>query len=107
MLHRVPVFYPSGPEWIPGKVIDFMQYPRNGYVSFTYALCVVSGEGPDIILTRNFGEPCPLLLPTSVLVYSNWLCAGGCSGSEARDAYLRIRSTPGTSDVTRGRRARH
>ena len=48
-----PAFQPGGPGSIPGGVRNFNFYSGPGCVSFVSVLsCVVSGGGPDIVLTH-------------------------------------------------------
>ena len=55
---RVPAFQPGGPGSIPGGVRNFNFCPGIGCVSFVCVLsCVVSGGGPDIVLTIQSGRP--------------------------------------------------
>ena len=65
MVGRVRAFQPGGPGSIPGGVRNVNSYLGIGCVSFA---CVVSGDGPDIVLTRS-GRPALMYL-SSVLVHS-------------------------------------
>ena len=68
MVGRVPAFQPGGPGSIPGGARNFNFYPGIGYVSFICVLsCVVSGGGPDIVLTTHSGRPAHVYM-SSVLV---------------------------------------
>ena len=65
---RVPAFQPGGPGLIPGEVRNFNFCPGNWCVSFVSVLsCVVSGGGPEIVLTTHSWRPA-LELVSSVLV---------------------------------------
>ena len=67
---RVPVFQPAGPGSIPGSVMNFNFCPEIGCVFFVSVLySVVSGGGPEIVLTTHSGRPAFVYL-SSVLVQS-------------------------------------
>ena len=53
MADIVTSFQPGGPGSIPGRVRNFYFYPGTGFVSF---VCVVSGGGPDTVMTRYSGR---------------------------------------------------
>ena len=57
---RVSAFQPGGSSSIPSSVSNFNLYPGTGCVTFVYVLsCVVSGGGPDIVLsTLREARPC-------------------------------------------------
>ena len=58
---------------IPDEVRYFNLFPETGHVSFTCVLpCVVSGDGPEILLTTDSRMP-SLVYLCSVLVHS--LCS--------------------------------
>ena len=61
MVGRVPAFQPGGPDSIPGGVSNFNFYPGIGCVSF---VCVLSGGGPDIVLTTYSERPALVYMPT-------------------------------------------
>ena len=65
VISRVPAFQPDGPCSIPGGVRNFNSYPGTGYVLCVLS-CVVSGGGPDIVLTTHS----ELVYLSSVMVYS-------------------------------------
>ena len=66
---RVSAFKPGGPGSIPDGVRNFNSYPGIGCVSFVCVLSyVVSGGGPDIVLTTHSGRPALVYL-SSVLVH--------------------------------------
>ena len=68
MVGRVPAFQPGSLGSIPGWVRNFNFCPGIVCVSFVYVLsCVVSGSGPDIVLTTHSGRPALVYL-CSVLV---------------------------------------
>ena len=70
---RVPAFQPGGPGSIPGGVRNFNVCPGIGCVFFVCVLsCVVFGEGPDIVLTRQSGRLASVYL-SSVLVHRQLL----------------------------------
>ena len=67
MVGRVPAFQHGGPGSLPGGVRNFNFCPGIGCVSFVCVLsCVVSGAGPDIVLTTHSGRPAVVYL-SSVL----------------------------------------
>ena len=67
---RVPAFQSGYPGSIPGGIRDFNLYPGTVSVScFCFLSCVVSGDGPDIMLTRDSGWPA-FVHQSSVLVHS-------------------------------------
>ena len=73
MVGRIPAFQPGDPGSIPRGVRDLNLYPRIGRVSFFCVLsCVVSRDGPDILLTV-YSEGSALVYVSSVLILSLWL----------------------------------
>ena len=57
---RVSVFQPLDPSSIPGGVRNFNLYPGTRCVFLVCVLfCVVSGGGPDILLTTDFRDDGP------------------------------------------------
>ena len=71
LVGRIPAIEPGGPGSIPGGVRDFNFYPGTGCVSFAFCP-VLSGGGPDILLTTDSGRPA-LLYISRVLVQSLWI----------------------------------
>ena len=66
----IPAIRPGGPGSIPGGVRNFNFYPGTRCVSFVCVLSsIVSGGGPDIVLTTHSGRPVLVYL-SSVLVHS-------------------------------------
>ena len=60
---RIPAFQSDGRGSIPSLDKDFNIYPGTGCVSFVYVLFyVVSGGGPDILLTADSGISALVLL---------------------------------------------
>ena len=66
---RVPAFQPDGPDSIPGGVRNLNLYPGIECVFFVLS-CVVSGVGPDILLTRDSGRLAMCMSSVLVLVHS-------------------------------------
>ena len=67
---RVPAFQPGDPDSILGGVRNINFFPGTGSMSFVCVLtCVVSGDGPDIVLTTHSAKP-TLVYLSSVLVHS-------------------------------------
>ena len=70
MVGKVPAFQAVGPGSISCGVRNVHFYPGNGCVSFVCVLsCVVSGGGPDIVLTTSSARPTFVYL-SSVLDHS-------------------------------------
>ena len=65
---KVPTYQPGGPCSIPGGVTNFNFYPGTGCV-FCVLSCVVSGGGPNTVLTTHSGRTALVYL-SSVLIYS-------------------------------------
>ena len=66
---RVPAFQPGSLRTIPGEMRSVSPYPGTGCMSFGCVLSyVVSGGGPDILLTID-SEKGALELMSSILVH--------------------------------------
>ena len=64
---RVPAFQPGGPGSIPGGVRNFNFRPWDWVCVLCVLSFVVSGGGPDIVLTTHSGRPALVYL-SSVLI---------------------------------------
>ena len=72
MVGKVPAFQPRGLGSIPVGLGILISILGLVVCSLSVLSCVVSGGGPDILLTTDSGRPASVVL-SSVLVYNLWL----------------------------------
>ena len=75
VVFRISTFQPGGLGSIQGGVSNFNSYPGTGYVLY----CVLSGDGPNILLTKDFRETCTCSGPQSVIPPTSIWPTGICN----------------------------